>query len=675
MDISSKIERALSSKLRGRESAIYIVILLMCAYSMIFSYCMILKHNAFRTYAWDLGIFSQSLWTTLNTGSFFRHNLELFLNPMGSFFAVHFSPILFLVLPFYAICSKPETLLVLQSIVLALGAFPLYLLVRQKTKSILLGLVLVVSYLGYPALHGINWFDFHLQSFFPIFIFSALYYFEKKHWKKYFAFLMLTLMVEEQVAIILAFFGFYLLWSSRQKMGKLIKERAFRNETVLISVLTVVLPLAWLFMAKYIKAAYFPIDIKYLGEYKAVWNWEILGIKQDPLLLPLHVLLNPSKAVDALFFDFPLKFLFMVFLFAPLAFLPLTSLSVTISFAWLVPALLSNNSFYYTLGYQYPAYIIPFLFYSSILGIGKIGKDNVNKIRSVSKTLIIILPLFAVSLSPISPFPKIFSSEYTPPRITTHEVLLKKVIELIPPNSSVLTQNNIFPHLSHRSDAFAVFPHAAMLPLKRELYEFTANVTSGVEYILVDLFRDFLAFEYALERARDNDYGVYASADKIVLFKQAYVDSPILYKPFSEIHDSSTLKVSYGSTIPDESSQSGEVLFHSNDLKYPDYFWFGPYTPLPAGNYTAILRLKVEQTGEGNLLTIDVAAKGGRIILAHKTINLEKFELPSIWQNFTIDFTLEEPVVDVEIRGIITSDLTSIYLDYLKIAQDPRKNC
>ena len=120
------VEKRFSRKILRRDLSEIIVFLAVICYTIILSYYAIAKYNAFNAYAWDLGIFNQSLWTTLHTKNFLFSTVELFINPTGSFFGTHFSPILFLVLPFYALYSSPETLLVFQSAILALGAVPLY---------------------------------------------------------------------------------------------------------------------------------------------------------------------------------------------------------------------------------------------------------------------------------------------------------------------------------------------------------------------------------------------------------------------------------------------------------------------------------------------------------------------------------------------------------------------
>ena len=117
------------------------------SYGVVFAHFTVQKHNLFHTNAWDLGIFNQALYNTLYSGRPLYYTVELFLNPSGNYFAVHLSPILFLVLPFYAILPLPTTLLVLKSFILAFGAFPLYLLAKKVLKSDRTAFMLALVYL------------------------------------------------------------------------------------------------------------------------------------------------------------------------------------------------------------------------------------------------------------------------------------------------------------------------------------------------------------------------------------------------------------------------------------------------------------------------------------------------------------------------------------------------
>ena len=210
------VEKRFSRKILRRDLSEIIVFLAVICYTIILSYYAIAKYNAFNAYAWDLGIFNQSLWTTLHTKNFLFSTVELFINPTGSFFGTHFSPILFLVLPFYALYSSPETLLVFQSAILALGAVPLYFFTKDALNNRVLAVAFSLSYLLYPALHGVNSFDFHVQAFLPLFFFCLMYYLGKEKWPHYFFFLFMSLFVAENVPVIMIFIGLYCFWLYRK---------------------------------------------------------------------------------------------------------------------------------------------------------------------------------------------------------------------------------------------------------------------------------------------------------------------------------------------------------------------------------------------------------------------------------------------------------------------------
>lgn len=161
---------------------------------LFFSYISILRHYAFSTSTWDLGIYNQAFHTTLRNGKLFYETAELYGNPSGSIFGGLFAPILFLILPFYALYPAPETLLVVQSFAIGLGAIPLFCLARDKLRSDRLSLAFAVMYLLYAPIQGVNIYDFHPEAFFSVFMLFAIYYFFKERWQAYFIFSVLTLM-------------------------------------------------------------------------------------------------------------------------------------------------------------------------------------------------------------------------------------------------------------------------------------------------------------------------------------------------------------------------------------------------------------------------------------------------------------------------------------------------
>lgn len=533
-----RIEKLLSSRVSKRDLSEIIVYMLIIVYTVVFSYYTILKYNAFRAYAWDLGIFNQAFWTTLHEGKLFHYTVELFVNPSGNFMGSHFSPILFLMLPVYYLHPAPETLLVFQSLILALGALPLYYFTKETLNHRTAAVAFVLAYLIYPPLHGVNWFDFHIQAFLPVLFFSTMYFLKKEKWSLYFVFILLALSVAENVPFTIVFIGFYCFWLYRKQVVQMVKEKNVSDKRVLIPILTIAIAVFWFIVALWIKRTYFPIDPDYSRFYKSVDNWSVLGIQDDPVNLPLYVISHPWKALDAAVYDAYLKLVYVILLFGPLQFLSFKSAKTIITFVWLIPAFLSNYPPYYLIGCHFPAYIIAFIFLAAVEAVSdRNGKHNTSEPKRYVRNIIILGLLFLIFISPLSPLlttlrnnPVVFS-DYQPPSITDHELMLHTIANLVPKNASVLTQNNIFPHFSSRSNAY-VYPIG--LALERappdKMNKYVNNLMQNSEYALVDCVTDSSTASLVIDRIENNQsHGLYAFADGIYLFKRGYNGLPEFY--------------------------------------------------------------------------------------------------------------------------------------------------
>jgi uncharacterized membrane protein len=523
----------------GRDLSEIIVILAVICYTLVLSYYTISKYYSFNAYAWDLGIFNQSLWTTLYADKFLFSTVELFINPTGVFFGSHFSPILFLVLPIYSLHPLPETLLIFQSFILALGAIPLYFFAKDTLNKRVLAVSFSAAYFLYPALHGINSFDFHVQAFLPFFFFCLIYFMSKEKWPQYFLFLFLALCVAENVPLTVGFIGLYCLWLYRKETVESIKRRTLTDKKVLIPFLTIVIALLWRLFATWIQNTYFPIDPAYLQVFKAVDNWSVLGIQGDPLYLPIQIILNPGNILHAISHDIYLKLLYLLLLFAPLMFLSLENNLIAITLVWLVPSLLSNYSPYYLIGTHFPAYIIPFIFMAAVGAVKKrVHRHFFPTLASYARNLILLGLLFTIVASPLSPilanadaFDFSFTS-YSPQRNVEHEKLLTEIGAMVPRTASVLTQNNIFPQLSSRVNAY-VYPisiHLERAP-PDVLDEYINDIMNKSEYVLVDTTTDNEASTAIIETINKLDYVTYAAADGIYLFKKNYPGDPTFNAP------------------------------------------------------------------------------------------------------------------------------------------------
>ena len=91
-----------------------------------------------------------------------------------TFLAEHFSPILVLLLPVYALFEDPTTLLVVQSLAVAGGGYLLYVWTEETLGNGWLALAVMVAYLVAPDTIQSQWHDFHMDLLMPPMIFGAL---------------------------------------------------------------------------------------------------------------------------------------------------------------------------------------------------------------------------------------------------------------------------------------------------------------------------------------------------------------------------------------------------------------------------------------------------------------------------------------------------------------------
>ena len=157
------------------QSDYFILFLMATIYVVIISVLALSRHYMFDTNTWDLGIYSQSLYSTINHGKLLYYTAELTGNLSGSLFGIHFLPFLLLLTPIYAVFQNPAVLLILRPIAISIGLLPLYWIIRDyKINNRPLTFFLAILYLVYPPMTT-PLSNFDLEVFLP-----ALKYFEVK---------------------------------------------------------------------------------------------------------------------------------------------------------------------------------------------------------------------------------------------------------------------------------------------------------------------------------------------------------------------------------------------------------------------------------------------------------------------------------------------------------------
>lgn len=436
------------------------VVIMMLVYFLVVGTVTILRHYTFQTQTWDMGAFVQTMWQATE-GRGLINSLEQVPNHLG----VHMSPFLFLLVPIYAIFKTPYSLLIIQTLALALGALPLYLLAKdvfqshsggalmtssqqatiesqasskikrsyrpdksglQDDNNNKLPLIIVVIYLLYPSLHAANLFDFHSVAFaVPLFL-AALYYIhrEKLLWAS--VFLILGAGTKENAIISTVFIGLFILI-------KYFKRRQMRNFGLTVFLIASIY--FYLTVAVFMPAAGGGlVRFDRYANLGATPGEIVTNVTQEPGLLAETILTADKGGYVARLF-LPVLY---VSLLAPLYLLPLIP--------GLAQNLLTFFDFQFSSLYQYDSIIIPFIFLAAIFGIKKVW-TIFPKIQKYLSWILLIASvtsfgLFSI-LSPKNlPFKKF--------NINDRVKAFQQIIPLIPDDVSVTANSNLVPHLAHR---------------------------------------------------------------------------------------------------------------------------------------------------------------------------------------------------------------------------------
>jgi uncharacterized membrane protein len=347
----------------------------------------------------------------------------------------HMTPAIILIAPLYRLFPSPVLLLFLQTLSVSLGAVPLFLISRDVIKNKTFAFAFVLIYFLYPPLEYANLFDFHYATLATTFLLFCLYFLTKRRWLWFYFFLFLSITTKENLALISALLGIYLIL--------VFKERVRGAAIFVLSVI------------------YFFITIHYVfpalgGGMGAFSRYEYLG--RTPVLALGNLIIHPINAIKLLLVE-P-KIVYFIDIFSSVGFLSLMSPSlIFVSASEFFLNLYSSYNPQWQINFQYTAAITPFVLVSAIYGARKV----INLLAKFSDNfpdhlLALLLVGFSIvwnvarSPSPISV--KFEKSRY---QITADTRAALEELKRIPNTASISVMNNLGPHLSNRS-LISVFP-------------------------------------------------------------------------------------------------------------------------------------------------------------------------------------------------------------------------
>lgn len=401
-----------------------LVLLASLAYAVVLSLACYEKYRGVAYGDFDLAVHAQSVWNILH-GSVDSSIFGI------SFLGNHMVLILFLVAPLYAVFMSPAFLLVLQTVLLASGAWFVFLIGRRLLPEGWAA-ALALIYLVYPPLTYLNLYEFHPIALSVPFLLAALYGFEAEQFKRFLLALGLAMACQENLCLVAV--GFSLFALVRRRRGPWLWAPAAIGIAYLVLVFGFILP------------RFNPGIIQFTKLYEPFGS----TLPQIAGTMGRHPFVTAGSLVA------PHKLTFYSALLAPLGYVSLLSpLSLLPGALLMLQKILSTRLSEFTILYHYQAEYIPFIFFAAIHGTRRVLAIRHPAARTALGVVLVALPLFSLwgSHSPHALANALRTRTATNPRELQAAA---RMLAAIPAEARVMTTFTYQPPLANRRHLYSL---------------------------------------------------------------------------------------------------------------------------------------------------------------------------------------------------------------------------
>ncbi len=380
-----------------------------------------LYYKNYRTPCFDFGLFSQMFYYMKETGECLTTCER---DGLLSHFAVHFSPVFYLLLPVYMLAPSPCTLLIAQGVIVASGVVPLTLLCKHLKLSNTAAVLFAGCYLLYPSFLGGCFWYLHENCFLAPFILWSFYFSEKKRLLPTLFFALLTLLVKEDAAVYVAVIALYFIVSQKNK------KRYF---AVLI-----------------LSVAYFITVTKLMS----IYGEGIMSGRYDNYIydngglftVMKAAIQNPIYAIQQIFTQE--KLIFILQMLVPLAFLPVVPKSparLILLIPFILVNLITNYPYQYDVRFQYAFGSGAILFCLAAVNYADLGEKRGKVLLCAVLSSVII---FAGGYGEKAFYFENYRND------TEQRQVIDEALSLIPDDASVSASTFLLANLSQREEIY-----------------------------------------------------------------------------------------------------------------------------------------------------------------------------------------------------------------------------
>lgn len=599
------------------------VLAIIAAHALLFSALAIIRDRAVWSASVDLGIFKEALWNTL-------HGRVMFSPTVGySFLGEHFSPVLFLLVPFYALSPTSECLLIIQTVAVSVAAWPVYLVARDLGLRRVTATLLAGAMLASPPLHTALLYDFHMDLLAAPALAWLVLALSRRRFGQAFVAVALLVSVKEDMFIpaVGALLACALPGTARD-----------RRWSAALGALAV----GWCLLAMAVLLKRFgpppgvPVYMSDGAEpqgYKFLRNFRHLAGPGGPLA---HLLGQPVRYVLWAFSDARLTT--FVTLLTPVGF---ASLLAGWRITLLMPLgiiLLSDNPEIVALRYHYSAIQHPGVYLAAAFGLAALvarARDP-RRAEGAAAAYVLVASLMLVATHPSSMAARTHATDTR--AITPHTRTVDRIAALVPAGAPVSSSTWIGPRFSNR-------PWGALFP----------NGLDRAEWVVVDLQRppwpaSVEQRDSTLLHLMRSGFGAVAVRDGVIALARGRsqqgnpeaVRQLFVHRRY-EVEGTEQTEFTNCSVADARASDGRARVVSPDDPRPAGWMVFGPFIHLPTGRYRVTFRLRARRAGAARdeIGLVDVFHQPG-VTLARRELVPSMFPTGE-WRDVSLDFSIEEP--------------------------------
>ncbi|MBE6602047.1 MAG: DUF2079 domain-containing protein [Ruminococcaceae bacterium] len=475
-----RVNLPLLSSIRMNRGGMWLIVLLLAlSAGTVIALIGCLRYKSFLTPNFDFGLFCNMFYNMKETG------LPLVTSERDgwiSHFAVHISPVYYLLLPFFWLFPSPMTLQIGQAAVIMLGVVPVVLLARHFKLSRPVTVLLAALYVFFPALSAGCFYDLHENCFLTVLLLFTFLFYEKRKYVPMYVFALLVLSVKEDAAVYLLIFALFAILS----------EKRYLHGGILAA-----MAVGYFILCGYL--------LKHYGEGMMINRFNNLIYNEEQGLLGAvkTALVNPGFLLTQLFSTEEgswEKLTYALQMLLPLGLLPFCN---TRASRWLLLApilvnLLTMYVYQYDIGFQYHFAISAFLIYAAIKNLPTLSLPTKRTLLSVSAAC--CLCIYVSTVLPV------LSTQYRywkEDKETFSQ--MEEMLQEVPRDGSVVCSSFLVAHLADCE----------------EVYEIANDPNTASDYYHVEMDTDYAVFDMRRDAQREHAER-YMAAGYTVISKGAY---------------------------------------------------------------------------------------------------------------------------------------------------------